>query len=276
MQYDLGAGIRTGCYACTTVPDQAGSGAESRKFSWNRDSGDTLSLLLGKVLDLSGALATAKSGSISLDSVVIRTSQDVVPNPESCSGITADGLPVLPAITQLVGAKVVRIQTTASFASDLAAKYQQQGVADARSSKDTTIVTFSGLRWLGVRLMGFNLTETDSSRGPLRLGETTRVPHQMQVGVSAAGADSFAIIWQRTIPGAQPHKITVGAGVASVFGVPSSSASSAFGLITVSRTNQDSVAVTIRWLKYSAVAWTMESQRNDVQDWMNQRSLMTR
>jgi len=275
-EYDLRGQIRTGCYTYEESPVVGGgAGLEARSWSWDRTKGDTAAFRLWKALDLGGAAAVASKGSVTLDSVVVRFGKNVVPR--ACPGVTRDGLPMLPAISALLGARAVHIKTDRTSALALSAKLKEQGMSHVQTSNDTTSFSFTGLRWLGVHLMGFDVKGTGAWQGNARLAEITPVPHELQIRVTAAQGDSFNVAWKRTLPGAEWTSISAARHESVIFGVPDGKdVSGSFGLLSVSPTSTDSVSVDIAWLRYAPVQWVNESQREDVATWLAGRALLAK
>lgn len=209
-------------------------------LTWNRRRNDTLNLKVAELLGLGAAAQDAERGQLILDSVIILQAVDLSPQPSTCGNLRWS-LPRDPAVTAVIGAKSLRYAAWSeqgrSLTADLKAKLKtppelKTSASIQRSAADTAYVSFSGVRWLGVHLRGFDFAPTADSVGampdrePFQLGKIFRfgtMAMQAKVTRGATGG-TYRIETRRLIPGDPWGATEVQEGESFFIGVPADTA----------------------------------------------------
>jgi hypothetical protein len=156
-----GAPASTGCYTFAAGPVTRAQ--DVLQYSWDRRTGDTLALGIAKVLGFGAATSRIARGTLRLDSAVVMIARNLRP-----TGTCRDKVGLFPkhaAISTLYGVRGYSLvmYDAASNRIGLDSLVRIPGVDlkanDTRTRNDSIIVRFSGLRWLGYHLTGFERTD---------------------------------------------------------------------------------------------------------------------
>jgi hypothetical protein len=184
--YNLGNEFNRGCYL--SQQSRTSSGNDTLRIIWNRTTGDTASFKLAEILGLGYEARRAVRGTIVLTGVTYLYADDVSPSRQGCGARTKDGLPLNPAVVALAGVQSYAFSLFDAQGKTLNAGVDKIGLKANRVDEraDTTTVGFGTLRWVGVRMNGYELDGPVghmTTTGPFSLEEPYNLGNNLQIRV---------------------------------------------------------------------------------------------
>lgn len=161
--FALAGPIETTCHTVGRDAIESAS-VDSYVLTWDRQRRGNLTLKIASLLGVGATARKASTGRIEFDSVFIQRATDVRPVP-SCQDASRDGLPKLPAIVSLLGAKRFRYSLTDERGISLnveAAREINTGIGTVAGSASVVdsgrrgfAVSFSTARFIAAQFRGF-------------------------------------------------------------------------------------------------------------------------
>ena len=194
--YNLGNQFNSGCYDVRQLRTSAGS--DTVRIVWNRSAGDTASFKIADILGFGSEARRAVRGSILLTGVTYLSAVDVAPTRAGCRARSKDGFPINPAVVALAGAHSYAFSLYDEKNRSLNARVDKAGLrgSTVRDAADTTTVSFGSLRWVGLRLSGFELDGPVGNMvttGPFLFLEPYNIGSNLQIRVERLQDGRFVV-----------------------------------------------------------------------------------
>jgi hypothetical protein len=162
--YDFG-NVNSGCFTFDSAMSRPAESWATKVMQSNVSQNDSFTLNFLGGLQVGASLSRASRIAIRFDSVVIAQSVNLRPL-LNCDAAGQDLAPLRPAISALVGARgfVFAAWDSAGQAVNLTVPTTTAtgGLRHVGSSGDSSVFSFGGLRWIGLHLTGFQVSQQAS------------------------------------------------------------------------------------------------------------------